>query len=71
MLMFKYCNAFDSVSSVKSVNSVNNVNNVNNVNSVNSMLAVYSAVLPPSLMDFLVLKIPCRLHVSPLCYLSN
>ena len=65
MLMFKHCNAFDSVNSVKSVNSVNNVN------SVNSMLAVYSAVLPPSLMDFLVLKIPCRLHVSPLCYLSN
>ena len=64
MLMFKHCNAFDSVNSVKSVNSVNNVN------SVNSMLAVYSAVLPPSLMDFLVL-IPCRMHVSPLCYLSN
>ena len=65
MLMFKHCNAFDSVNSVKSVNSVNNVN------SVNSMLAVYSAVLPPFLMEFLVLKIPCRLHVSPLCYLSN
>ena len=46
-------------------------NAYDSVNRVNNVLAVYSAVLPPSLMVFLVLKIPFRLHVSPLCYLSN
>ena len=36
--------------SINSINSVNSVNSIHSVNFVNSEQAVYSAVLPPSLM---------------------
>ena len=40
----------NSVNRVYTVNTVNSINSVNGVNSVNSVEAVFSAVLPPSLM---------------------
>ena len=42
----------NSVNRVYTVNTVNGINRVNGVNSVNSVEAVYSSVLPPSLMVF-------------------
>ena len=42
--------------SINSINSVNSVNSVHSVNFVNSEQAVYSAVLPPSLMVFFFIK---------------
>ena len=41
--------------SINSINSVNSVNSVHSVNFVNSEQAVYSAVLPPSLILFWLL----------------
>ena len=42
----------NNINSVNSENSVNSSNSVNSGNSVNGVQAVYSAVIPPSLMVF-------------------